>query len=234
VALVVRDGAVVYRGAVGVASLEQRVPLSPATILDIGSVAKQLTAWAIVRLESEGRLSLDDDVRRHLPELPELGRTIRIRHLLHHTSGLREIYNTMMIGGWQGGDAMRQEHALRVVASQPRLQFEPGSEHLYNNTGYMLLADIVERVTGEEFHEWMAARVFRPLGMTRTVIMHELGQVIPGSGDSYAPTPDSGFVRVFDNSTIQGAGGVYSSGRSDPPIRREGVRFLGRESVRIL
>ena len=210
-AAVVRDGAVIYSGAAGLASLEQGTPLGPATLLDIGSVSKQFTAFAVVLLEAEGRLSLDDDIRTHLPELSHLEQRITIRHLLNHTSGLREIYNTMMIGGWQSGDAMIQEQALRIAALQPELQFAPGAEHLYNNTGYMLLADIVERVTGEEFHEWMQQHVFEPLGMSRTVIMHRLGQVIEGSGDSYAPLESGGFVRVFDNSTIQGAGGVYST-----------------------
>lgn len=211
VAAVVRDGVVVYRTAVGLASLEQGTPLSTATILDIGSVAKQVTGFAIVLLEAQGRLSLEDDIRRHLPELPDLGQPITIRNLLNHTGGLREIYNTMMIGGWQNGDAMTQEQALRIAAVQPALQFAPGSEHLYNNTGYMLLADIVERVTGTEFHDWMRENVFAPLGMSNTVIMHRLGQVIPGSADSYAPVDGGGYVRVFDNSTVQGAGGIYST-----------------------
>jgi hypothetical protein len=209
-AAVVRDGAVIYRGAIGLASLEQRTPLTPESVLDIGSVSKQLTAFAIVLLEAQGRLSLDDDIRTHLPELPEFTQRVTVRNLLQHTSGLREIYNTMMIGGWQTGDAMTQEQALRLVVAQPELQFTPGSAHLYNNTGYMLLADIVARVTGQPFAGWMQENVFAPLGMSRTVIMHRLGQVIPGSADSYASI-DDGFVRVYDNSTIQGAGGIYST-----------------------
>lgn len=208
---VVRDGAIVYSGARGLASLEQGTPLTTRTILDIGSVAKQFTGFAVALLESQGKLSLEDDIRKYLPEVTDFGRPITIRNLLNHTSGLREIYNTMQIGGWQNGDAMTQEHALRIVSVQPELQFEPGSEHLYNNTGYMLLADIVERVTGSEFHVWMEENVFRPLGMRNTVIMHRLGQVIPGSADSYSPLESGGFTRVFDNSTLQGAGGIYST-----------------------
>lgn len=211
VAAVVSRGDVVYVNAVGLASLEQRTRLAPTSILDIGSVAKQFTAYAIVLLESRGKLSLDDDIRVHLPEVPDFADPITIRQLLTHTSGLREIYNTATIGGRRGGDAMTQEDALRVVRAQPSLQFAPGSEHLYNNTGYMLLADIVERVTGEEFHVWMRDEVFAPLGMTSTVVMHTLGQVIPRSADSYELTEDSNYVRIFDNSTIQGAGGVYTN-----------------------
>lgn len=213
VAVVVRDGAVVYRGALGLASLEQLTPLTPQSVLDIGSVSKQFTAFAVVLLEARGRLSLDDDIRKHLPELPEFAQGVTIRNLLQHTGGLREIYNTLMIGGWQSGDAMMQEQAVRLVLAQPALQFAPGSEHLYNNTGYMLLAEIVARVTGEPFASWMHDNVFTPLGMSRTVIMHRLGQVIRGSADSYAggDSGDNGFVRVYDNSTIQGAGGIYST-----------------------
>ena len=210
VVAVVDRGQVVYRNAVGVASLEQRTPLTPTTILDIGSVAKQFTAYAIALLESQGKLSLSDPIKKYLPEIPDIAAGVTIRHLLNHTSGLREIYNTMAIGGWQSGDGMTQEQALRLVAAQPALQFTPGSEHVYNNTGYMLLSDIVERVTGTQFHEWMQNNLFRPLGMERTVIMHRLGQVIPGSADSYSQSGDE-YVRVFDNSTIQGAGGIYST-----------------------
>ena len=211
VVAVVRDGRTVYRREVGMASLEQRTAIGPGTIFDLGSVSKQLTAYAVVLLEKAGRLDLDQDIRTILPEVPDFGAPITVRHLVHHTSGIREIYGALGMAGLRSGDGIRQEDALRLVAASRELNFEPGSRYLYCNTAYMLLADIVTQVTGMPFPEWMQANVFEPLGMRHTVIMDRTGLVIPGAADSYAPDNGGGFTRLFDNSSITGAGGVYST-----------------------
>lgn len=208
---VVQGGEVVFSRGLGLAALEHGLPITAETVFDVGSVSKEFTDFALVLLALEGRLSLDDDIRVHLPEVPDFGRRIRVRDLAHHTSGLREIYSAHSMAGRQDGDAMVQEDALRLVRGMRELNFDPGSEYLYSNTGYMLLADLVSRVTGEPFARWMEGNVFGPLGMRSTTIMAELGQVIPGAAHSYAPDGDGGWRHVFDNSSIQGAGGVYST-----------------------
>ncbi len=210
IAAVVQEGNVIFAKAYGMANLEHDVPLTRGSVLDLGSVSKQFTAFAIAMLSDRGKLSLDDDIRKHLPEIPDLGHTVRIRHLVHHMSGIREIYNAFMIAGWQGGDGIAQEHALHLMRRQRELNFEPGTEYLYCNTAYMLLADIVSRVTDTPFPEWMEANIFGPLGMKHTTIMAAFGQSILDAAESYARRGD-GYVRVFDNSTIQGAGGIYST-----------------------
>lgn len=208
---VVRGGRTLYARGLGMASLEQGVAIHPETIFDLGSVSKQLTAFAIVLLERDGLLDLDSDIRTILPEVPDFGSPITVRHLVHHMSGLREIYGALGMAGLRDGDGIVQKDALRLVTSSRELNFEPGTEYLYCNTAYMLLSDIVTRVAGTPFPEWMRTNVFEPLGMHRTVIMDRPGLVIPGAADSYSTVDSGGFRRQFDNSSITGAGGVYST-----------------------
>lgn len=204
-------GETAFAKAYGLANLEHRIVMTTGSVLDLGSVAKQFTGFALALLAEQGRLSLDDDIRTYLPDVPDFGTPITIRHLLTHTSGLREVYTTLSLVNWLPGDGLFQENAATLVAQQEELQFAPGSQHLYNNTGFMLLADIVEAVTGEEFHDWMATTIFEPLGMTNTTIMHTQGQVIPGAATSYARGADGTYRQAYDNSTVQGAGGIYST-----------------------
>ncbi len=210
VVAVVEGGDVVFARGYGAANLEHGLPMTRTTVNDLGSVSKQFTAFAIAFLSQQGKLSLDDDIHAHLPEIPDLGGRVTIRHLIHHISGLREIYDALQMAGWQGGDRIAQEDALRLMVRQRELNFAPGDRYLYCNTAYMLLAEVVGRVTGQPFTEWMQQNVFQPLGMHNTTIMAEFGQVIPKVAESYARSNGS-FVQVYDNSTIQGAGGVYST-----------------------
>jgi len=210
VVAVVREGKVVLAEGYGLANLEHGITLARETVLDIGSVAKQFTSFAIALLADEGTLSLDDDIRIHLPEVPDFGDVITVRHMIHHMSGLREIYNSESLAGRQDGDAMQQGDALRLTEHMHHLNFTPGERYLYCNTAYMLLADIVSRASGMPFPEFMAERVFGPVGMHHTTIMSKLGQSIPGVAESYTPDDDD-FVRVFDNSSLYGAGGMYST-----------------------
>jgi CubicO group peptidase (beta-lactamase class C family) len=208
---VVRDGELVFAGAYGLANIEHGVPMRRETVLDIGSVAKQFTAFAVALLADQGKLSLDEDIRTYLPAVPDFGSTITVRHLVHHMSGLREIYNAKALAGWQPGDGISQGDAQHLTSRMRQLNFEPGSEYLYCNTGYMLLADIVAEASGMTFPEFMEENVFEPVGMTSTTIMSRLGQSIPGAAESYGPEGDDGFVRIFDNSSLFGAGGIYTT-----------------------
>ncbi len=208
---VVHGGELIFAKAYGMASLEQGTRLTTESILDVGSVSKQMTTLAVVLLEQRGELDFDEDIRTYLPEVPDFGHTITVRHLVHHMSGLREIYNSNTLAGYQGGDGIDQPDALQLLRGMRELNFEPGTEYLYCNTGYMLLADIVARVSGTSFADFMEENVFGPLGMESTTIMEHRGQVIPGAAESYGPQLGGGFQRVFDNSGIQGAGGVYTT-----------------------
>lgn len=204
-------GRTVFQKAYGLANLEHGIAWQTDTVSDAGSVSKQFMGFAMVLLEEEGKLSLDDDIRTHLPELPDFGHPITIDDLIYHRSGLREIYATLAMIGRRGGDAIFQEEAQTLVKHQAELQFEPGSRYLYNNTEYMLLADIVEVVTGMEFHDWMRERIFAPLGMDDTTIMTRQGQVIPRVATSYSRNRNGEWSQIYDNSTIQGAGGIYTT-----------------------
>lgn len=183
---VVRDGEIVLARGYGSAQLEHGVPIEASTVFHVASVTKQLTAFGIVLLARDGALSLDDDIREHLPELPELGDTVRIRHLIHHTSGIRDQWELLAMAGWRLDDVITREQILRLMRRQRELNFEPGSEYLYSNMGYTLLAEIIERVGGKPFPEWMAERVFRPLGMERTHLHVDHEHLVPGRAYSYA------------------------------------------------
>ena len=210
IAAVVQDGLVIASAAHGLSNLEHGLDLSSRSVLDVGSVSKQFTDFAIVLLAQRGLLGLDDNIRTHLPEVPSFRTPIRIRHLIHHMSGIREIYGSLALTGWQAGDGIEQEDALRLVTRMRELNFDPGAEYLYCNTAYMLLADIVSRASGKPFAVFMEDEIFAPLGMEFTTIMARKGQVMRGAADSYA-MEDGQWQRVYDNSGIQGAGGIYTT-----------------------
>lgn len=208
---ILRGGELAFAKGYGMANLEHAVPFRPETVADIGSVAKQMTGLGILLLQQRGALSVDDTIQKYLPEVPDFGAPITLRHLMHHTSGLREIYGTTAIAGLRPGDWISQEDALRMVRRQRELNFPPGERYLYCNTAYMLLADLIRRVSGQPFETWMRENIFLPLGMEDTYIMDEQGELFPGRADAYDFSDRGGFRQVYDNSTVQGAGGVYST-----------------------
>jgi hypothetical protein len=165
---VARGDSVLFEKGYGYAQLEYGIPITPATIFHVASVSKQFTAFAIAMLANQGKLSLDDDIREHLPYVPDFGVAITPRHLIHHISGMRDQWNLLALAGWRLDDVITKEQVIRLVERQQELNFEPGAEYLYCNTGYTLLADIVEHITGQPFPEWMAENVFQPLAMNST------------------------------------------------------------------
>lgn len=211
VVAVVRDGEMTFVRTYGMANLTDGIPFQVGTASNIGSVTKQFTAMGILLLQAEGRLSIDDDIRTFFPELPDFGVPITLRNFLNHTSGYREIYNFLPMAGFQGEDAFPREMAIRIIQRQPDLQAPPNTEYNYNNTGFILLATTIERVSGKSFPEYMKARVFEPLGMTHTRVKAYQGEIIPGSAQGYVPVETGGFRTARDLASSYGAGGIYTT-----------------------
>jgi CubicO group peptidase (beta-lactamase class C family) len=209
--MVIRDGKVIYKKSFGMANLTHNIPFDVNTPTNIGSTTKQFTAMGIALLEEKGLLSVEDDIRKHIPELPDLGDTVRLRHLISHTSGYREFLNSLMMGGRQAGDQIRLDEIISLVQHQPALQNKPGETYNYNNTGYALLALVIERVSGEKYPEWMKQNVFQPLRMTHTLVRTNPGQVIPGNAQGYVKTKDDFYEEAMDIHGSMGAGGIYST-----------------------
>ncbi|MDX1388090.1 MAG: serine hydrolase [Acidobacteriota bacterium] len=181
-----RDGETVLERGYGSAQLEYGVPITPSTIFHVASVSKQFTAFAVAMLADRGELSLDDDIRKHIPEVPDFGETITLRHLIHHTSGLRDQWNLLALGGWRLDDVITTEQILTAVRYQEDLNFEPGEMYLYCNTGYTLLGEVVARVTGQSFPEWTAENLFEPLDMNDTHFHDDHEMIVPNRAYSYA------------------------------------------------
>jgi len=211
VVLVMRDGRVIYSKSFGMANLTHKIPFEANTPTNIGSTTKQFTALGIVLLQEKGLLSVEDDIRKHIPELPDLGETVRLRHLISHTSGYREYLNSLLMGGRQMGDVIRTEEIIPMVQRQPSLQNKPGETYNYNNTGYALLAMVIERVTGEKYPEWMKKNIFQPLGMNNTLVRAHPGQIIPGNAQGYLKLNENTYHEAMDIPASAGAGGIYST-----------------------
>src|SRR5580765_2204638 len=166
---VARDSKIIYEQGYGLANIEEGVVISPQTVFDIGSTSKQFTAASILLLEKQGKLSVNDDIRKYLPEIPDYGHKITILHLLNHTSGLRDYLTLFILGGVNIDNVTTDEDALAVVARQKALNFVPGSEWLYSNTGFFLLSVIVKRSSGKTLREFATENIFEPLDMKHTV-----------------------------------------------------------------
>lgn len=211
VVAVVQSGWIAFAKAYGAADLTHGVPFHTDTRSNLGSTSKQFTAFAIALLASRGRLSLDDDVRKYIPELPDFGETVTLRHLLTHTSGYREIYLTLRLSGRRPfEDHVDREEVIHVVKRQPELQNAPGAQWNYNNTGYGLLAFVVERVTGQAFPDWMRNNIFLPLGMTNTVVRPDSSDIVRNSARGYMPKA-GGYREVKDLDGALGASAVYTT-----------------------
>jgi CubicO group peptidase (beta-lactamase class C family) len=175
------------------AGLEHAVPNQPGTVYHVASISKQFTAFAIHLLAREGRLSLDDDVRGYLPELHDFGRVITLRHLLYHSSGLRDQWRLLGLAGWRQEDMITQQDVLNLIWRQRELNFEPGKEFDYTNTGYTLLGLIVQRVSGRSLREFTAQRVFGPLRMRDTHFLDDPREIVRNRAASYEPQADGGY-----------------------------------------
>jgi len=209
---VYRNGRIIYTKGYGLANIEEDVPITAESVFDIGSTSKQFTAASILLLEKQGKLSVNDDVRKYLPELPDYGSKITILHLLNHTSGLRDYLTLMDLAGINTDSVTTDEDALQIIARQRVLNFAPGSDWLYSNTGYFLLSIIVKRVTGKSLREFAAENIFSPLGMTHTQYRDDHAALIPERAMAYDPKErKDGYTLNVSYFEQTGDGAVHTS-----------------------
>ncbi len=212
---VTRDGGPAYMRGYGMADLENDVPITPGTAFYLASVSKQFAAYAVILLAREGKLALDDDVRKFFPELhdfaPQYGTPITVRHLLNHTSGLRDYFSLLALSGWPVDGPATEQDFLELAGRQRTLNFAPGTRHLYSNTGYVLLAILVERVSGKSLREFAESRIFGPLGMVSTMVRDDHTALVKRRASAYAPADSGGWRVSVPGFDVVGDGGVYST-----------------------
>jgi CubicO group peptidase (beta-lactamase class C family) len=207
---VLKDGEILYTKAYGMSDLNMKQPNTVDTYFNIASISKQFTAMGIVLLEQEGKLSYDDEIQKYLPTIPEFKHKITIRHLLHHTSGLRSLHGTLEMAGWRSSDPRSTEDLFRIMEKQKDLNFEPGSEYLYCNTGYNFMAEIIANVTGEDFIPWIKSNVFVPLGMQHTYVEENYWNIVPGNANSYY-AEEKGFANAVPYWGYMGSGNAHTN-----------------------
>lgn len=182
---IVQNGKTVFKKGYGMASLEFNIPVNYSTVFQVASVSKQVTAFAVLLLENSGKLSLNDDVRKYLPEFPDYGRTITIKNLLFHTSGLRDYWDLLSMAGWRYDDVITKNQLLSMIYRQKGLNSMPGYEYIYSNTGYVILAEIVSKISGMSFSDFTHENIFKPLKMNNTLFLDDNEKVVRNFAESY-------------------------------------------------
>jgi CubicO group peptidase (beta-lactamase class C family) len=209
---VIRGGRFVYRKSYGAASLEFGVPLSPSSVFYVGSVSKQFTAASIVLAAEQGFLSLDDDVRKYIPELPDYGQTITLRQMLHQTSGLRDFFDLIYLSGLDASGFNSPQEILKLIERQKGLNNVPGGEWVYSNTNYFLLGIVLERATKKTLAEFAAENIFRPLGMVHTRFYDDASLVVPGRVAAYDANKNGDFIVDWSTTyAVVGGGGLMTT-----------------------
>ncbi len=210
--LVVKDGAVQAEFISGLADVGSDIPISDESVFNIGSISKQFTVFGILLLRNEGKLSLDDDVRTFIPELPDYGAPITLEQLARHTSGLRSQQYGALMGSWTQTDERTHSQMIDLIRRQRALMFEPGTQFAYSNAGTTLLAEVITRVSGMPFQRFMAERVYAPLDMVDTFNRMEAAQIISKEVHSYY-REDGRLKKAVNPSGVQGYTNVYSTTR---------------------
>lgn len=207
---VVSKGRFIYKRCYGMADLEHRIPLTPDSVFDVASTSKQFTAACVTLLARRGKLSLDDRIQKHLPEIPVYDHPITIRHLLHHTSGLRDYLTLMALAGMPYTNKYPDADIYALIARQKRLNFRPGSEHTYCNTGYFLLAEIVKRVSGMTLRRYADKNIFARLGMASSHFHDDYSEIVRNRACGYKKEKKEhkGSVSILD---VVGDGGLYTT-----------------------
>ncbi|XLP05870.1 serine hydrolase domain-containing protein [Alteromonas marina] len=207
---VLQDGEIIFSKGYGSANLEYDIPVTPETMFHVASVSKQFTVFAILLLAEEGKLNFDDDIRQYIPEVPDFGHTITLRHLASHTSGMRDQWNLLRMAGWRLDDVITTEHVLKMVAKQKELNFKPGEEYLYSNTGFTLLAEVVARVSGKSFAQFTQERLFTPLSMSNSLFYDDHQKIVSNRAYSYERN-GNGYKKSVLNFSNVGATSLFTT-----------------------
>jgi CubicO group peptidase (beta-lactamase class C family) len=206
-----QNGHTVYERGYGMAELQYGLAITPQSIFHVASISKQFTAFAVALLAHDGKLSLDGDIRKYLPEIPDYGTVITVRQLMHHVSGLRDQWQLLGYAGWRfPEDLITEQDVLNIVRRQKRLNFTPQSEWLYSNTGFTLLAVIVQRVSGQSLRDFAQQRIFAPLGMTHTHFHDDHAMIVPGRTSAYVPQATGWKISIPDFDTY-GATSLFTT-----------------------
>lgn len=210
--LVLKDGEIVFEKGYGYANLEYDVPIGPGTIFHVASVSKQFTAMAIALLAQEGKVDLDDPVQKYVGDLHEFEYPVTLRHLIHHTSGIRDQWELLTLAGWRMDDVITLEHLMRIITGQRKLNFKPGTRYLYSNSGYTLLARVVEEASGKSFPDFVGERIFAPLGMENSHIHGDHQRIVKNRAYSYSPEGE-GFKKSVLSYANYGATSLFTTCR---------------------
>lgn len=213
---VVRDGQVVHERGYGMANLDYGIAITPDTVFYIASVSKQFTAAAVALLAEEGKISLEDDIRKYVPEIPAYQQPIRVRHLVHHTSGLRDYLGLWTDSGRSYADSIPEQEAIALIARQDGLEFAPGSQYSYSNSGYFLLSVIVKRASGKPLSQYAQEKIFAPLGMKDTHFHDDRTRIVSNRASSYfkKKPEEGGGLGLFQTSyDLVGDGGLLTTVR---------------------
>jgi len=207
---VFKDGKILFQKGYGMANIAKHERITPTSVFCIGSVTKQFTGACILLLAQQGKLSLEDDIHKYLPEIPNYGKKITIRNLLNHTSGLREYNGLLSMEGWSDTSVAKPKDALKVLSLQKGLEFDPGTKLRYCNSGYFLAGQIVERVSGKPIRQFAMENIFRPLGMKNTQYFTSHNVKIPHMAVGYQET-ETGFEPSYDYWETVGSTGIYTT-----------------------
>ena len=207
---VVKDGKIVYKKGYGMANLELGVPISPESVFYTGSVSKQFVAMCIALLAYRGKISLDDDIREYIPEMPDYGMPITIRHLIHHSGGIRDYLELESIAGIPFGNFHKQD-VLNLLSWQKELNFNPGNIHIYSNSGYFLLGVIIERASGLSLREFADKNIFQPLGMKNSRFHDDYEELIKNRATGYYEMEQGRYRNFISTFDCVGSGGLFTS-----------------------
>jgi CubicO group peptidase (beta-lactamase class C family) len=207
---IIKDGQFIYKRGYGMANLEYNIPLNSQSVFRIGSTSKQFTAMCVALLEEQGKISVDDSIRNYFPEMPEYANDIKIQHLLHHTSGIRDYLTLWRIAGERNDDFFIDPEVVALIARQKELNFNPGKEFLYSNSGYFLLSEIVKRVTGKSMGVFAEEYIFKPLGMKNTHYHDNHTLIVKNRASGYSPLRGGGFRISMTTLDMIGDGGVFT------------------------
>lgn len=207
---VIRDGKLIYARGYGMADLEHDVPITPQSVFYMASVSKQFVTFAILLLEEQGKLGLDDEIQKHLPDFPRYKDPLTIRHFIHHTSGVRDSLTLWSLTGKDIYDSVSKEAMYDLLKRQKELNFKPGERYLYSNACYFMLALIVEKASGKSIRDFAEEHMFKPLGMKNTHFHDDKYHIVKNRVFSYEPGKN-GYRNLIMRFDLVGSGGLYSS-----------------------